>query len=91
MAPCSILLPGPAPQLAQASECGCLDAVLELMRAVLASNGAGGKENGRGSSAVQRQACMALRNIAVRSALAAPGCPVPCMVSSACVRRGPPA
>lgn len=54
-----------APHRAQASECGCLDAVLELMRVLLAANG-GGKENGRGGSAVQRQACMAIRNIAVR-------------------------
>ena len=46
----------------QALECGCLDAVLELMRALL--EGSNGKEN-RGNGA-QRQACMALRNSAVR-------------------------
>ncbi|PSC67827.1 magnesium protoporphyrin IX chloroplastic-like [Micractinium conductrix] len=45
----------------KALECGCLDAVLELMRALL--EGSNGKEN-RGNGA-QRQACMALRNSAV--------------------------
>lgn len=57
--------------LTQALNCGCLDAVLELMRVMLAagpscnSSGGNGKEN-RGTTAAQRQACMALRNIAVR-------------------------
>ncbi|KAL4433644.1 hypothetical protein ABPG75_000085 [Micractinium tetrahymenae] len=56
----------------KALDCGCLDSVLELMRVMLAAgpNGSGssgnGKEN-RGTTAAQRQACMALRNIAVRS------------------------
>ena len=74
-----------SPSWLQACECGCLDAVLDLMRDLLAANGAttngasangsaaGGKENGggggngRGAAAAQRQACMALRNAAVRS------------------------
>jgi len=47
----------------QALDCGCLDAVLELMRVMLAS--VNGKEN-RASTNAQRQACMALRNIAAR-------------------------
>lgn len=56
----------------KALDCGCLDAVLELMRVMLAAGASGygssanGKEN-RGTTAAQRQACMALRNIAVRS------------------------
>ena len=74
-------LPHDAPALAlQASDCGCLDAVLDLMRAMLAasggsassssaslstSSGGGGKEN-RGATAAQRQACMAIRNVAAR-------------------------
>lgn len=53
----------------QASACGCLDATLELMHVMLASNGTSsvngnGKENR--ATAVQRQACMAIRNAAVR-------------------------
>lgn len=55
----------------QASACGCLDATLELMQVLLASNGTSsgggnGKENR--ATAVQRQACMAIRNAAVRCA-----------------------
>ncbi|KAI7840755.1 hypothetical protein COHA_005569 [Chlorella ohadii] len=55
---------------ARASACGCLDATLELMHVMLASNGTSsvngnGKENR--ATAVQRQACMAIRNAAVRS------------------------
>jgi hypothetical protein len=53
---------------ARASACGCLDATLEVMQVLLASKGTpsgNGKENR--ATAVQRQACMAIRNAAVRS------------------------
>ncbi|KAL4450640.1 hypothetical protein ABPG77_000996 [Micractinium sp. CCAP 211/92] len=56
----------------QALNCGCLDAVLELMRVMLAAvltgnNSIGHEKENRGTTAAQRQACMALRNTAVRS------------------------